>query len=257
MEVKPRYFSNFLVFIFILNWIGTGFISAAPQLQVSDSLENRPEVVEFDKSFIDSFQTNEDYNYFKDLQEDSAWEKIKRWLNLQWNKFLEWLFSGISDGNVWNYISLILKTLLIIGLLVLIIWLFNKYYVTRQKKAPENKSEINLSEDERLIQQKDLSTLIEEAEAQNNYRLASRYLFLNILKHLKNQNLIAYEFQKTNSDYRNEISPEEIKSVFVYASRFYEFVWYGDFQLDATAYQKAKTRLQALISTIQNSRTYG
>lgn len=230
---------------------------ATSELQPSDSLEIRPKLVEFDKSIVESYQANDDYNYFKTFQEESAWEKFWNWVNLQWNKFLDWLFSGVTEGNFWNYLALILKILLIIGLVVLIIWLFNKYYVVNQKSPPADQSEINLSEDELLIQKKDLSTLIEEAESEGNFRLASRYLFLNILKQLKDHNFIEYQFQKTNADYKSEITQQNIKSDFTYASRFYEFVWYGDFKLEITDFKIAKTRFEKLINNIQTTRADG
>lgn len=230
---------------------------ATVNLQTSDSLDSGPELVEFDKSIIEFYQGNDTYDYFKIVEEDSAWTKFTNWLNLQWNKFIEWLFSGISEGNLWNYVALFLKIALIIGLGVLVIWLFNKYYVVNQKTPPADKTDINLSEDERLIQQKDLSTLIKEAESEGNFRLASRYLFLNILKHLKEQDFIEYQFQKTNADYKSEITQPNIKSEFNYASRFYEFVWYGDFKLEVAEFKMAKTRFENLIRKVQNSKANG
>lgn len=230
---------------------------ATTNLQPSDSLQSRPEIVEFDKTIIESYQQNEDYNYFKYKEQETLWDKFINWLNLQWNSFLEWLLSGVSEGNFWNYLALILRILFIVGLGILIVWLFNKYYVAKPKSPPADKSDINLSEDERLIQQKDLSILIAEAEAKANYRLASRYLFLNILKHLKDYNFIEYQFQKTNSDYKSEISQESIKSGFAYASRFYEFVWYGDFKLESSEFSLAKTRFETLISNIKTTKANG
>ncbi|MFD0931213.1 hypothetical protein ACFQ0R_01230 [Psychroflexus salinarum] len=257
MEVKSNHLFHVLILFFILNLIGTGLMMATEQPQASDSLKSHPKVVEFDKSIIESYQADDDYDYFKYTEDESAWSKFQNWINLQWSKFLDWIFSGVSEGNFWNYLALILKILLIVGLLVLIVWLFNKYYVLKRKKVPESKTEINLSEDERLVLKKDLSTLIEEAESETNFRLASRYLFLNILKNLKENNIIEYQFQKTNADYKSEISQEEIKSDFTYASRFYEFVWYGDFQLEITEYKKAKNRFEAIITTIQNTKANG
>ena len=230
---------------------------ASTNFQIKDSLENRPAVVEFEDSVIESYQQNEDYNYFKNLEEESAWTKFKKWLNLQWNKFMDWLFSGISEGDFWNYLALILKIVSIVGLALSIIWLFNRYYNLNQKLPPPDQSGINLSEDERLIQQKDLSVLIEEAEAKGNYRLASRYLFLNILKHLKDNHFIEYQFQKTNADYKSEITHQDIKSNFSYASRFYEFVWYGNFKLEVDDFKTAKTRFENLIINIQNTKANG
>ncbi|NEV93518.1 hypothetical protein G3567_05050 [Psychroflexus sp. YR1-1] len=241
----------------MLNLIGIGFIWASSQLQPGDSLENRPKVVEFDKSIIGSYQADDDYDYFKYTEEESAWTKLQNWLNLQWSKFLDWVFSGVSEGNFWNYLALTLKILLILGLGVLIFWLFNKYYVVRQKSPPADQSQINLSEEERLIQKKDLSTLIEDAESEGDYRLASRYLFLNILKYLKTHHFIDYQFQKTNADYKSEITQQDIKSEFTFASRFYEFVWYGDFKLEVSDFKSAKTRFENLIDKIQKTRVHG
>jgi hypothetical protein len=230
---------------------------ASTPFQVEDSLQNNPKIVEFDKSIIQSYQENDDYNYFKTIEEESAWQKFKNWLNLQWNKFLEWLLSDISEGQFWNYLALILKILLILGIVVLIAWLFNKYYISNPKPSPANQNKIHLSEEERLIQEKDLSVLIEEAETQENYRLATRYWFLNILKNLKEQGLIEYQFQKTNADYKSEIIPQNIKTEFSYLSRFYEFVWYGDFELQPAEFKKAKSRYKQLTNNIQNTKANG
>lgn len=229
----------------------------APQLQASDSLKSDQKIIEFDKSLIEDYQNNEDYNYFKTVEEDSAWDKFTRWLNLQWNKFIEWLLSGVSEGSFWNYLALVLKILLIVGIGVLILWLFSKYYITNKKTIPRDESQVNLSEEERLIQQKDLSTLIQEAEEDENYRLASRYLFLNVLKHLKDKNLIDYRFQKTNADYKSEIKAEDLRSDFSYAARFYEFVWYGDFTLKAAEFQNAKLKFESILMNIQNTKAHG
>ncbi len=222
-----------------------------------DSLESSPVVVDFDESIIRAYQEDESYNYFKTIDEESAWQKLKNWVNLQWNTFLEWLFSDLPGGKFWNYLATILKVLFILGVVVLIAWLFNKYYISSPKAAPEDQSEIQLSEEERLIRQKDLTTLIEEAENREDYRLASRYWFLNLLKHLKDQQLIEYQFQKTNADYKAEILNDDIQAEFTYLSRFYEFVWYGDFELKPSDYMQAKNRFKELRSLILNTSANG
>ena len=98
---------------------------------------------------------------------------------------------------------------------------------------------------------------MKEAEKAKNYRLATRYLFLNILKHLKEHHLISYQFQKTNADYKSELTNEDIKVEFTYTSRFYEFVWYGDFTLGKDEFLEAKTRFETFIHNIQNAKADG
>jgi hypothetical protein len=238
-----------------LNLIGSTFAWANPNYQKGDS--SVTEIVEFDQSIIESYQTDDNYNYFKNNQETSAWKKFKRWLDLQWSKFMEWLFSDITEGNFWNYLAVVLKILLILGLLVLVAWLFNKYYITTRKTPPANQADINLSEDEQLLQKKDLSSLINDAERQGNFRLATRYLFLNLLKHLKEKGLIDYQFEKTNADYKSEIKTNPLSLDFEYASRFYEYVWYGDFTLEVEDFKTAKTRFENVIANLQTTEANG
>lgn len=257
MGNRVNFLKYALAFFFILNGIGTISVLALPLLQPNDSLAVHPKVVEFDKSILESYQTNENYTYFKTLENNSAWDKFKNWLNLQWNEFIDWLLSGISEGTIWNYIALISKILLLSGLVVLIIWLFSRYYHIKSQPSASQPSQIHLSEEEELIKQNDLSTLIKEAEEAGNYRLASRYWFLNILKHLKDYHCISYQFQKTNADYQSELKQLDLKSGFTSVSQFYEYVWYGDFTLEETKFLEAKTQFEKLIQTIKNNKTDG
>ena len=83
-----------------------------------------------------------------------------------------------------------------------------------------------------MIKNKDLFKLIKQAIELKNYRLAVRYYYLNILKQLEGKQLIVYEQQKTNEDYINEISKENIKKSFEKLTRLYDFVWYGNFDIN-------------------------
>ena len=257
MEIKTK---AIRLFVFLLLFLKLGGLSPAlystPILQ-KESLQLDTTPIEFDKSIIESYKTDDNYNYFKTIVEPSAWDRFKNWLNLQWNKFMNWLLSGIEEGNLWNYVALILKILVIIGIGVLIIWLFSKYYSSRQKPSAQHQNLVNLSEEEQLLRQKDLLSLVEEAEQNENYRLASRYLFLNTLKHLKEKKIIDYQFQKTNSDYKSEITKDIIKTDFIYLSRLYEFVWYGDFELNVSDFKKIKSRSENLIINIKNLKADG
>ncbi len=252
MEIKTKAIRLFLFLLLFLKLGGSPpALYSTPILQ-KESLQLDTTPIEFDKTIIESYKADDNYNYFKMLVKPSAWDKFKNWLNLQWNKFLNWLLSGIDEGNLWNYVALVLKILVIVGIGVLIIWLFSKYYRSKQKKIAQHQNLVNLSEEEQLLKQKDLLSLVEEAEQNENYRLASRYLFLNTLKHLREKKLIDYQFQKTNSDYKSEITQDLIKTDFNYLSRLYEFVWYGDFELNVTDFKKVKSRSENLIINIQN-----
>ncbi|WP_308991181.1 hypothetical protein QLS71_002125 [Mariniflexile litorale] len=88
--------------------------------------------------------------------------------------------------------------------------------------------------------------LIEAALKENNYRLATRYLYLKSLKLLTNKNIIEWHYDKTNSDYINEIKDEHTKSVFKRISYLYDYVWYGEFPIDEAIYTKNQSDFDKL-----------
>lgn len=94
---------------------------------------------------------------------------------------------------------------------------------------------------EENIKDVNFDTLISEALKENNYRLATRYLYLKSLKLLTNKNSIEWHYDKTNSDYINEIKDENIKAAFKRISYIYDYVWYGEFPIDNIVYNKNKS----------------
>lgn len=93
--------------------------------------------------------------------------------------------------------------------------------------------------------------LIEAALKDNNYRLATRYLYLKSLKLLTNKNIIEWHYDKTNSDYINEIKDDTTKSIFKRISYIYDYVWYGEFPIDEAIYSKNQSDFDKL-NTLQH-----
>ncbi|HEX9599955.1 MAG TPA: hypothetical protein VF985_00560 [Mariniflexile sp.] len=93
--------------------------------------------------------------------------------------------------------------------------------------------------------------LIEAALKDNNYRLATRYLYLKSLKLLTNKNIIEWHYDKTNSDYINEIKDEKTKLIFKRISYIYDYVWYGEFPIDEAIYSKNRSDFDKL-NTLQH-----
>ena len=56
--------------------------------------------------------------------------------------------------------------------------------------------------------------------------------------------------EKTNSDYYNEIQSEKIKFDFKYVSYLYNYIWYGEFELDTDTFDKAKESFIKMIQSI-------
>mgnify|MGYP006155083877 FL=1 len=62
--------------------------------------------------------------------------------------------------------------------------------------------------------------------------------------------LIEWDVEKTNSDYLYEIKNTSIKSQFEYVSYLYNYIWYGEFELDEVTFVKAKKAFDNLINSL-------
>ena len=101
------------------------------------------------------------------------------------------------------------------------------------------------------IENADINTLIQNAENDNNFRLAIRYYYLLVLKHLSLKNFIKFEDDKTNSEYLNEINDKAFSKKFAYTSYLYNYIWYGEFPLNTDEYNKAKSNFVTLLNLVK------
>jgi hypothetical protein len=64
--------------------------------------------------------------------------------------------------------------------------------------------------------------------------------------------MIVWDIEKTNSDYLYEIKEESQKEEFAYLSYLYNYIWYGEFELDEATFLKAKTAFEKTIKSLGN-----
>jgi hypothetical protein len=78
---------------------------------------------------------------------------------------------------------------------------------------------------------------IDKAEANANYRLAIRLMFLRLLKVMAEKNIIQYKQDRTNLDYLLQLHPTVYYNNFFRITRNYEYSWYGQFEVGEGAYK--------------------
>ena len=78
---------------------------------------------------------------------------------------------------------------------------------------------------------------IDKAEANANYRLAIRLLFLRLLKNMAEKNIIQYKQDRTNLDYLFQLHQTGYYNNFFRITRNYEYSWYGQFDVSEDAYR--------------------
>ncbi|MCF6307404.1 MAG: hypothetical protein L3J09_05560 [Flavobacteriaceae bacterium] len=173
-------------------------------------------------------------------------------------RFIRWFFDFIAelfginvDPEMYKTVEILIYFILIIIAIVIISKLFLKSNTTSFfSKKSKNLAPISFEEEH--IEQIDLEALISNALAQSDYRLAIRYMYLKVLKNLSLNNLINWHFDKTNIDYQNELTSQELKKQFGTVSYLYDHIWYGEFGLDEEGFRKAKNEFDQLSKSINS-----
>ena len=125
---------------------------------------------------------------------------------------------------------------LIGGFIALLVWYLTSSNIRlfRKKTALINGTEEKeLSED---IFEIPYEKEIRSAIASQNYRLATRLMYLRTLRELADRQLIQFRQEKTNSDYLFQLHNTKYYRDFFRLTRDFEYTWYGKFQLSPEAF---------------------
>ena len=82
----------------------------------------------------------------------------------------------------------------------------------------------------------DYIILLNTAIKNKDYRLATRYLYLQSLQKLIISGAITYSQDKTNYQYLMEINNQPYRQEFSLLTLHYEYAWYGDFLMDEAGF---------------------
>ncbi|WP_299779724.1 hypothetical protein [uncultured Formosa sp.] len=100
------------------------------------------------------------------------------------------------------------------------------------------------------IHDTDFNTLLEKAISEGDFRLATRYYYLSLLKKLSDKKTITYHKDKTNTEYVFEIENKKIRSQFSDVSYIYSYVWYGEFPLDSQTFKTVEKKYKSIFNAI-------
>ncbi len=206
--------------------------------------------VEFDRDRITEFKKDKAFDYLAEIENDSWWTRFKRWLSLKYNQLLEWLFGDYSANRLVSALLLTLPYILVTAIIGLIIWLFIRLNPGPSIIGDPETGSVSFNEEEEIVRSQDITSLIESAIRAGDYRLAVRYYYLQLLKHLNEKGLINYEFQKTNSEYLAEIKEENYRPKVKRLMRLYDFIWYGSFTVSENDFSVAQNSFREIENSI-------
>ncbi len=199
------------------------------------------------KEAIKERYKGDDFNY--SINDTGGVNLIQRVLQ----KFFGWLndIFGVNIDFI-NYKTL--EYIVYLFLAITTLYLLIKFLM----QAPVNSVFKNESQDindfnyvEENLKDVNFETLIDDALKEDNFRLATRYAYLKSLKLLTNKEIIEWHYDKTNSEYLNEIKDENTKIIFKRISYIYDYVWYGEFPIDKAIYDKNLSDFEK-INTLQH-----
>lgn len=173
-------------------------------------------------------------------EQEGLLRRILRWV-------LQWLsgFRSTKGGNItWNTLFYTVA----VGLLVFAVLKFLQLDVTRMFGRSSKAQGLGYELGAENIHELNFPDAIAQAEATGNLRLATRLGYLHLLKQLTDQGLIDWQPDKTNQAYLRELAAARpaLRSPFTEATRQFEYVWYGEFELPPPAYQQLRASQQQL-----------
>jgi len=245
-----------IVYIFLF----LGFFSSLSAQEVSlakDSIEVM--VMELDTSIVEkkSFSTErlndykfqEEFNYEIKKSEPSFLLKTWRWIKDRLRDFLR-LFIDDIEPTV-GVIFFVLKAIPWILLVILILVIAN--YFTKIK-APSGssliaKNLVDFSDDEVLKSKEDLEEILKDSLQKKDYKQAVRYYYLLVLQHFIEKKVIDWNQDKTNEDFIKQLKNTAYSDGFIQITRIYDFVWYGDFEIDEKQFVKAEEVFKKLLKS--------
>ena len=219
-------------------------VALAQNSPLSDTLTIR----NFDENFQKNY-TDKAFIYEVIPPTRTAWDDFKEALA----RFLRDLFGIAGEGISGKTIELIMK--IIAGIVILIvIYLIVKAIMNKEGNwifgKSSDKKIIEYTESERNIHTIPFEKLIQEAIANNNKRLATRYYFLWLLKKLTDKQIIDWHLDKTNSDYSYEIRNHHLKNDFHYLTYLYDYIWYGEFEVTDEIFTKTRKSFETTFQSL-------
>jgi hypothetical protein len=197
---------------------------------------------------------------------DFSYDSIKNWRNFKeyaYAKNLDSLLKSLKKKEakqppprlprtgIFNDLlgSGILKLLLWTAAVCFLFFILYRLFLAEgvfKRRSVSNKNNEAAVEEEIITNESDFDALIRQALQSSNYRLAVRYQYLRTLHLLAGKNLVSLAPDKTNFNYVSEITNRDHRNAFAALTLNYEYVWYGEFDIDKNIYDKIENGFTSL-----------
>ena len=221
-----------ILFIWLIS-----FMSVSGMQSDTTSIASKPVTIRsFDQTKLEELKNHDDFDYTQSriAEDPGIWSKIKRLINQMLNWFFRKLFNiNAPEISSWILIGILAISTVFILIKVLDINFNNNVFIS------SDVGNIDYTVEEENIHEMDFNKLIDEAVRQSAYRTAIRYLYLFALKKLSDKQKIVWVPGKTNQEYEHELKSDKLQASFSQLGYFFEYAWYGEFDIKTENFQKA------------------
>jgi hypothetical protein len=177
-------------------------------------------------STVDAYKKNPHFAYAND---PAYWRHDRE----EPNKFTLWLLRVLT--------SAAFRWFILIALAGLLLWVIirvvseNNLHVFYRRRVRKTGGDGEAGEE---LVEEDLEERLQHYLALGDHRQAVRYLYLRSLRGLNERGLIRQTPQATNHEYLRQLGGTEQERPFRFLTTAYEKVWYGEFALGETQFQR-------------------
>ncbi len=221
----------------------------------------------FGLASLNSFGQDDEYSYGEETGsiEDEYWNsdiRKQRFDREKWEALTQDIDYTEPERQSTNpqssfpaFLVSLLKILAIVIVVIIVAVLL--FYLLGVVSAPKNKqikkgtvSAISLEHIEENLVESDLPSFIRRALQEQNFALAIRLYYLNILQAMTRKKIITWKKDKTNQDYLNELNSSSFKSPFQKVTAIFERIWYGDRPLAEEDFKAIEHQFKSLVDEI-------
>lgn len=252
----PKLLQHIIFSVFLAGMCSSSLL--AGNLAAAETTRIQQTPVKEDQSYIQPKKYDDD---FKERYEGSEYEYNTAEVEDGWlTRFIDWVEATVQDwfdfGTRKEASDFVENAVNIFYVIVIILVVF---FIVKTMMNGEGRWVFGKRSDRRIVRYEDVDTdihvtdfneLIKEATTKGDFRLAIRYQYLNMLKRLSAGEIIAFDPEKTNLDYTYEIQNEALREQFQYTSYLYNYIWYGEFEINQAQYEKAQESFDVLLKNV-------
>lgn len=196
------------------------------------------------KENIPSRYKGNEFDYSVSKPKESFGQKLMRKIN----QLLQSIFGETAFTKSAKFTEVLIRLFAII-LVGFLLYFIIKYILGKDGNfifgKKNKKLDLNVEELHENIHEINFPESIAKFEHAQDFRSAVRYQFLYILKKLSDKKLINWNPEKTNKDYAAELKALHLKNEFSDLAYIFDYVWYGEFNIEEQSYQKFKNKYQS------------